>query len=178
MNSYDRKIHILRVESSKQNVFGSMLSPLLSSVSEVTYFKDQQKTELKNLELAYSITQVSIVQTDSLLSIFEKVRIVEAKKEFSNGTNFYMSEKAADNTEISLLNRKMELSYRLEEIRTAKLKAKNVVDVVAAFPEVGYLETSFWKNKKVQGMLAGIILLSLFYTITHLDIFLLSKKED
>ena len=178
MNSYDRKIHILRVESSKQNVFGSMLSPLLSSVSEVTYFKDQQTTQLKNLELADSITQVSIVQTDSLLSIFEKVRIVEAKKEFSNGTNFYMSEKAADNTEISLLNRKMELSYRLEEIRTAKLKAKNVVDVVAAFPEVGYLETSFWKNKKVQGMLAGIILLSLFYSITHLDTFLLSKKED
>ena len=178
MNSYDRKIHILRVESSKQNVFGSMLSPLLSSVSEVTYFKDQQTTQLKNLELADSITQVSIVQTDSLLSIFEKVRIVEAKKEFSNGTNLYMSEKAEDNTEISLLNRKMELSEKLEEIRTAKLKAKNVVDVVAAFPEVGYLETSFWKNKKVQGMLAGIILLSLFYSIIHLDTFLLSKKED
>ncbi len=178
MNSYDRKIHILRVESSKQNIFGSMLSPLLSSVSEVTYFKDQQTTQLKNLELADSITQVSIVQTDSLLSIFEKVRIVEAKKEFSNGTNLYMSEKAEDNTEISLLNRKMELSDKLEEIRTAKLKAKNVVDVVAAFPEVGYLETSFWKNKKVQGMLAGIILLSLFYSITQLDTFLLSKKED
>ena len=178
MSSYDRKIHILKIESSKQDVFGSLLYPLLKSVSEISYFKDQQTTQLKNLELADSITQVSIVQTDSLLSLFEDVRIVEANKEFSNGTNLYMSEKAEDNTEISLLNRKIELSDKLEGIRTAKLKAKNVVDIVAAFPEVGYLETSIWKNKKVQGMLAGIILLSLFYTITHLDIFLLSKKED
>lgn len=178
MSSYDRKIHVLRIESSKQDLFGGLLFPLIKSVSDVTYFKDQQKTELKNLEFADSITQVSIVQTDSLLSLFEEVRIVEAKKEFSNGTNLYMSEKAEDNTEISLLNRKIELSEKLEEIRIAKLKAKNVVDIVAAFPEVGYLENSFLKNKKVQGMLAGVILLSLFYVVIYLDAFLISKKED
>ena len=113
MSSYDRKIHILKIESSKQDVFGSLLYPLLNSVSEISYFKDQQTTQLKNLELADSITQVSIVQTDSLLSLFEDVRIVEANKEFSNGTNLYMSEKAEDNTEISLLNRKIELSDKL-----------------------------------------------------------------
>jgi hypothetical protein len=79
MSSYDRKIHVLRIESSKQDLFGSLLFPLIKSVSDVTYFKDQQKTELKNLEFADSITQVSIVQTDSLLSLFEEVRIVEAK---------------------------------------------------------------------------------------------------
>jgi hypothetical protein len=178
MSSYDRKIHVLRIESSKQDLFGGLLFPLIKSVSDVTYFKDQQKTELKNLEFADSITQVSIVQTDSLLSLFEEVRIVEAKKEFSNGTNLYMSEKAEDNTEISLLNRKIELSEKLDEIRIAKLKAKNVVDIVAAFPEVGYLEKSFLKNKKVQGMLAGVILLSLFYVVIYLDAFLISKKED
>jgi hypothetical protein len=178
MSSYDRKIHVLRIESSKQDLFGGLLFPLIKSVSDVTYFKDQQKTELKNLEFADSITQVSIVQTDSLLSLFEEVRIVEAKKEFSNGTNLYLSEKAEDNTEISLLNRKIELSEKLEEIRIAKLKAKNVVDIVAAFPEVGYLENSFLKNKKVQGMLAGVILLSLFYVVIYLDAFLISKKED
>jgi hypothetical protein len=89
-----------------------------------------------------------------------------------------MSEKAEDNTEISLLNRKIQLSDKLDGIRTAKLKVKNVVDIVAAFPEVGYLETSIWKNKKVQGVLAGFILLSLFYIVIHLDAFILSKKED
>jgi hypothetical protein len=89
-----------------------------------------------------------------------------------------MSEKAEDNTEISLLNRKIQLSDKLDGIRTAKLKVKNVVDIVAAFPEVGYLETSIWKNKKVQGVLAGFILLSLFYIVIHLDALILSKKED
>jgi hypothetical protein len=52
------------------------------------------------------------------------------------------------------------------------------VDIVAAFPEVGYLETSIWKNKKVQGILAGLILISLFYIVIYFDAFLLSKKED
>ena len=178
IEEFDRKIHTLKIKSSKQDVFGSLLDPLLKSVSEESYFKDQQATRLSNLELSDSITQVSIVQTDSLLSLFEEVRIVEANKEFSNGTNLYMSEKAEDNTEISLLNRKITLSNKLEEIRTAKLKAKNVVDVISAFPEVGYLETSIWKNRKFQGILAGVVLLSLFYLITHLDAFILSKKDD
>jgi hypothetical protein len=70
------------------------------------------------------------------------------------------------------------LSDKLEGIRTAKLKVKNVVDIVASFPAVGYLEMSTWKNKKVQGVLAGFILLSLFYMVIHLDAFILSKKED
>ena len=89
-----------------------------------------------------------------------------------------MSEKAEDNTEISLLNRKIELSELLEEIRTDKLKAKNVIDVIAAFPEVGYLDVSIWKDKKIQGMFAGFILLSLFYLVLQLDTFITSKTKE
>lgn len=178
IDDFERKIHILKVKSSKQDIYGSLLEPLVNSVSEVAYFKERQKTALENLELSDSITQVSIVQTDSLLSLFEEVRIVEANKEFSNGTNLYMSSTAKDNTEISLLNRKIELAQKLEEIRTQKVKAKKVVDVIAAFPEVGYLETSIWKNKKFQGVLAGFLLLSLFYLVLHLDAFILSKNKD
>ena len=178
IDDFDRKIHTLKVKSLKQDIFGSLLDPLLKSVSEVKYFKDQQATKLKNLEFNDSITQVSIVQTDSLLSLFKEVRMVEANKEFSNGTNLYMSEKAEDNTEISLLDRKIILTEKLEEIRTAKLKAKNVVDVISAFPSVGYLDNSIWKNRKFQGILAAVVLLSLFYLITHLDAFILSKKDN
>lgn len=178
IDDFDRKIHTLTIKSLKQDVFESLLDPLLKSVSEVRYFKDQQATQLKNLEFNDSITQVSIVQTDSLLSLFENIRMIEAKKQFSNGTNLYMSEKATDNTEILLLNRKIMLSDKLEEIRTAKLKAKNVVDVIAAFPKVGYLEVSIWKNRKVQGVLTGFILLSLFYLVLHVDAFILSKNKD
>lgn len=178
IDDFDRKIHTLTIKSLKQDVFESLLDPLLKSVSEVKYFKDQQATQQKNLEFNDSITQVSIVQTDSLLSLFENIRMIEAKKQFSNGTNLYMSEKATDNTEILLLNRKIMLSDKLEEIRTAKLKAKNVVDVIAAFPKVGYLEVSIWKNRKVQGVLTGFILLSLFYLVLHVDAFILSKNKD
>ncbi len=178
IDDFERKIHILTVKSTKQDIFGSLLNPLTASVSEVTYFRDQQATQLENLELSDSITQVSITQTDSLLSLFEEVRIVEANKQFSNGTNLYMSEKAENNTEISLLNRKIELSDKLEGIRTQKLKAQNVIDVIAAFPEVGYLELSIWKDKKIQGMIAGFILLSLFYLVLQLDTFIISKSKE
>lgn len=178
LDGFEIKIHTLTIKSTKQDIFGSLLTPLLNSVSEVDYFKDQQATRLSNLELSDSITQVSIVQTDSLLSLFEEVRIVEANKEFSNGTNLYMSEKAEDNSEILLLNRKIQLSKQLEEIRTQKLKARRVVDVIAAFPEVGYMETSIWKNKKVQGIVLGFILLSLFYAALHIDTLIMSNREE
>lgn len=176
IDDFDRKIHIIKAVSSKQDIFKSLLDPVVRSVADVAYFKDQQATRLENLELSDSITQVSIVQTDSLLSLFEEVRVVEANKEFSNGTNLYMSEKAEDNTEISLLNRKITLSKELEEIRLAKLKARKVVDVIAAFPEVGYLETSLLKNKKTQGLMAGFLLICLFYAMVQLDAFIVSKK--
>ena len=178
IDNFDRSIHILTVKSTKQDIFGSLLNPLTASVSEVTYFRDQQTTQLENLELSDSITQVSITQTDLLLSLFEEVRIVEANKQFSNGTNLYMSEKAENNTEISLLNRKIDLSDKLEGIRTQKLKAQNVIDIIAAFPEVGYLELSIWKDKKIQGMIAGFILLSLFYLVLQLDTFIISKSKE
>ena len=176
INDFERKTHMLKVESTQQDVFSSLLSPLITSVSEATYFKEQQATKLANLELMDSITQVSIVQADSLLSLFEEVRIVEANKAFSNGTNLYMSEATEDNAEIALLNRKITLSEQIEKIRLDKLKARNVVDIVATFPEVGYLEESFWKNKKTQGIAAGLLLLSLFYLTIHLDAFLKSKS--
>ncbi|MFL2586233.1 MAG: hypothetical protein ACJ0P7_01585 [Flavobacteriaceae bacterium] len=178
LDGFERKIHTLTVKSSKQDIFGSLLAPLLKSVSDVGYFKDQQINKLSNLELSDSVTQVSIVQTDSLLSIFEEVRIVEANKEFSNGTNLYMSEKAEDNAEILLLNRKIELTEQLEEIRTEKIKARNVVDVIAAFPEVGYLDKSIWKNKKLQGLILGFLLISLFYAALNIDSFIMSNSEE
>ena len=176
IDDFQRKTHLLKIESTEQDLFSSLLSPLIASVSDVAYFRDQQATQLANLELMDSITQVSIVQTDSLLSLFEEVRIVEANKAFSNGTNLYMTESSEDNAEIALLNRKITLSEELEEIRLAKLKTQRVVDVVAAFPKVGYLDKSFRKNKKVQGIALALILLSLFYLILHLDTFIKSKS--
>lgn len=176
ISDFERKIHMLKVESTQQDVFPSLLAPLTASVTQAKYFKDQQATQLANLELMDSITQVSIVQADSLLSLFEEVRIVEANKAFSNGTNLYMSESTEDNAEIALLNRKITLSEQIEKIRLDKLKARNVVDVVAAFPELGYLDESFWKNKKTQGIAAGLMLLSLFYLTLYLDTFLKSKS--
>ena len=176
ISDFERKIHLLKVESTQQGVFQSLLVPLTASVAQAKYFKDQQATQLANLELMDSITQVSIVQADSLLSLFEEVRIVEANKVFSNGTNLYMSEATDDNAEIALLNRKITLSEQIEKIRLDKLKARNVVDIVAAFPNVGYLDESFWKNKKTQGIASGLLLLSLFYLTIHLDAFLKSKS--
>lgn len=82
INDFERKIHILTVESSKQDIFGSMLYPLIRSVSDVPYFKDQQKTLLNNLELSDSITQISIVQTDSLLSLFGRCELWRQIKSF------------------------------------------------------------------------------------------------
>ena len=178
LDDFNQTIHVLKATSTKQDLFGALLEPLLSSISNVEYFKSQQKTELLNLEFTDSITQVSIVQTDSLLSLFEEIRIVEAKKEFSNGTNLYMSSTAKDNTEISLLNRKIELTEQLERIRTKKVKAKEVVDVIAAFPEYGYLDVSVWRNKKLKGVLVSFLLVSLFYLILHLDAFILSKNKE
>ena len=169
---FDNPIHKLTVKSTEANIFPLLLDPLISSVSTVAYFKNRQTITLENLELRDSITQRSITQTDSLLALFESVRIVEANKAFSSGTNVYMSESAEDNAEISLLDRKITLTEQLEAIRKAKLNALNVVDVISSFPNVGYVDKTIYKNKKFQGGLGGIILLTLFYALLYFDSFI------
>ena len=169
---FDNPIHKLTVRSTKANIFPRLLTPLISSVSTVAYFKNRQTITLDNLELRDSITQRSITQTDSLLALFESVRVVEANKAFSSGTNVYMSERSENNAEISLLDRKITLTEQLEGIRKAKLNALNVVDILSSFPDVGYEDKTFYKNKKFQGGLGGIILLTLFYALLYFDNFI------
>lgn len=169
LDIFDSKVHLIKVKATDKEIFQSLLDPILASVSEQDYFIQQQQTTLQNLELNDSITQVSMVQTDTLLKLFEEVRKVEANKEFSNGTNLYMSDNSQDNAEIALLERKITLSERLETVRQLKLEAMRVVDVIAQFPEVGYEEKGLLKNKKFQGVATGFVLLSLFYLILYID---------
>ena len=89
-----------------------------------------------------------------------------------------MSERAENNTEISLLNRKMTLSKELEQIRTDKLRAQQVIDVVSSFPEYGYIDTSLIKNKKFVGLVLGFAVINLFYLILYLDRFLTPRTSS
>ena len=169
LDKFDSKAHLIEVKATDKKIFQYLLDPILASVSEQDYFMQQQQTTLQNLQLNDSITLVSMVQTDTLLKLFEEVRKVEANKEFSNGTNLYMSDNSQDNAEIALLERKITLSERLEEVRQLKLEAMRVVDVIAHFPEVGYEEKGLLNSKKFQGVATGFVLLSLFYLILYID---------
>jgi len=177
LDKFETKIHTIRVESTQQDIFRQLLDPIITSVAAQDYFVNRQQTELKNLTVNDSITQVSIVQTDALLSTFEEVKLIEAKKEFSNGTNIIMSESKEDNAEIALLDRKITLADRLENVRAAKVEAQKVIEVISTFPEVGYLEKRFWKNKAVQGAIGGFLLVCLFFSVLHLDAFITSKNN-
>ena len=174
---FDRDTHTLTVESTSQDIFPSLLEPFISSVSEEEYFKTRQETELQNLSINDSITTVSITQTDSLLSLFEEVRLIEAKKEFSNGTNLYMSNISDNNAEISLLDRKIALTERLEKIRQNKIEAINVVDVVSPFPKLGYQDSSLLKNNKIRGLLLGFFLVNLIFGLKYFDQFIMSNAK-
>ena len=174
---FDRDTHTLTVESTSQDIFPSLLEPFISSVSEEEYFKTRQETELQNLSINDSITTISITQTDSLLSLFEEVRLIEAKKEFSNGTNLYMSNISDNNAEILLLDRKIALTERLEKIRQNKIEAINVVDVVSPFPKLGYQDSSLLKNNKIRGLLLGFFLVNLIFGLKYFDQFIMSNAK-
>jgi len=174
---FDRDTHTLTVESTSQDIFPSLLGPFISSVSEEEYFKTRQETELQNLSINDSITTISITQTDSLLSLFEEVRLIEAKKEFSNGTNLYMSNISDNNAEILLLDRKIALTERLEKIRQNKIEAINVVDVVSPFPKLGYQDSSLLKNNKIRGLLLGFFLVNLIFGLKYFDQFIMSNAK-
>ena len=174
---FDRDTHTLTVESTSQDIFPSLLEPFISSVSEEEYFKTRQETELQNLSINDSITTISITQTDSLLSLFEEVRLIEAKKEFSNGTNLYMSNISDNNAEISLLDRKIALTERLEKIRQNKIEAINVVDVVSPFPKLGYQDSSLLKNNKIRGLLLGFFLVNMIFGLKYFDQYIMSNAK-
>ena len=177
LDPIDYKQHQITVGSKDRLLYPALRKPILASISENAYFKDKQTMTLKNIALNDSLTLVSLKETDSLRSVYEKVMIEEAKKQNAS-TSIVMEQQGQNNKELLLLDRKLRLQSQLESNNEQRLEGQEILKVISDFPEVGYVKSGILDNFVYLGALAGVLLFALWLVLRAFDAFLLKRIKD
>ncbi|WP_296382671.1 hypothetical protein [Winogradskyella sp.] len=146
--------HEITVTSSDKFIFQKLRDNLTKILTNNDHLTLMKKTTLQNLsgEKEFLLEQQS--EMDSLLKEYLRIRIKASEKETvsgtGSGTNFYMGN-AQDNKlfvdEADLLSKKRMIEKLIREINLDLAKSKEVINVIAKFPDAGY-DISEWTEKK------------------------------
>ncbi len=176
----DYRIHQIGVASLGKRIYKKIDTVIINAISENNYFKEKQKVTLENIRRNDSVIKNSIAETDSLRIVYERVLIAEAEKKGDlSGTSIVLSENTQnDNRLARLLERKILLKNQLNSNDANRVESMKIMNVLSEFPEVGYVEGSFFTNYKIFFPVVGVTLYLLFLILYGLNKYLVQKEAE
>ncbi len=181
LTPYNFNIHIIGVASTDKSIYKKIEKAFINEISGNPYLNELVEVNKLNLEQADKVLSREIQKTDSLLNEYLKIRISESKKEPipGTGTNLYMGNAESNNlivNESSIIDKILSFEAQRRGINTERVTQKNVINVLANFPESGY-DISKWYDK--MKFLLPLILFSLtLLTFTLIGIGKYLDKES
>ncbi len=153
LTSYNYNIHEIGVISTDKNLYKKIQKAFIEQISNSTYLKDLAAVNFQILLKKDSVLQKQVTKTDSLVKEYLAIRINESKKEQipNSGTNLYMGDAESSGgsllvDESKLLEQRLWLEDRRRVLDSTMVRQKNVVNVLANFPESGY-DIRKWYDK-------------------------------
>ncbi|RED48953.1 hypothetical protein [Seonamhaeicola aphaedonensis] len=152
LTPYDFKIHRIGVASTDKNIYKKIEKAFTDQLSGNPYLQELLEVNKLNLNLKDKVLVTQLEKTDSLVGEYLKIRISEAKKQQipNSGTNLYMGNAESTNLivdESKIIEKRLELENQRLKINEALVEKKNVVNILAGFPNSGY-DISKWTDKK------------------------------
>ena len=77
---YDYKYHQIKVRSEINDIFVRISSPIINSIANNNYFKNQKQINDENLLVNEQLLKKSLTEIDTLRRIYNEVLIKEADK--------------------------------------------------------------------------------------------------
>jgi len=171
------KYHIVTIKAKDKFIFNKLESPIINSIINNSYYDKIKTTSYTNLISKKLALENSMIELDSLRSLYSKVLLAESVKQ-SSGTNIFMSETANTSKEFDVFDKYMVMNEDLIEVNK-KLTAENqVVNVVSSFSLIGMEVKTWYKNFAVIGFIGGFALMFLLISIRKLDLLLVSYKNE
>ena len=169
---YNYKYHKIKVRSANSRVFEQLNDPIINSVSNNPYFKNQKRINEINLLQNESVLVKSLKEVDTLRRIYNEVLLTEANK-IETGTNISLAQGIKKTDELKLFDESLKLNMELVENNKEKAETTEILNVVSAFSKVGIKERSLTKKMTfIFGFGMGLLML-IFILLGQLNQFLL-----
>ncbi len=154
LTPHNYKIHKIGVASTDKHIYKKMEKAFVNQISENEYLNELLKTNRDILEKKDKTLSQQIEKTDSLAREYLKIRINESQKDVvpGSGTNLYLgdAESSAGNLivdESRIVQLGLNYETQRRKIDSVLAVQKNVINVIATFPESGY-DIREWHDKK------------------------------
>ena len=161
------ELHLIRVKSKDKLIFSKLEEPIVSSVSNNEFYKQEQLIAHSNLILEKKSIESSITELDTLRILNKEIMIKESEKEASTGTNIYMSSKKNQN-QVSYEDY-IPLNKDLSKINRDIMASSTTINVVSAFDNIGRSVKKWYINYYILGLIIGFGLSFSFVSLLSIN---------
>jgi len=152
LTPYNYTIHKLGVASTDKSIYKKIEDAFTLQLSNNEYLKELVSVNRQNLVKEEQTLSQQVEKTDSLVQEYLKIRVNQSEKELipGSGTNLYMGDAESSNLivdESIVIEKRLALERQKRRINLYLVEQKNVVNVLAGFPNSGY-DISEWTDKK------------------------------
>ncbi len=152
LTPYNYTIHKLGVASTDKSIYKKVEDAFTLQLSNNDYLKELVNVNRQNLVREEQTLSQQVEKTDSLVQEYLKIRVNQSQKELipGSGTNLYMGDAESSNLivdESIVIEKRLVLERQKRRVNLDLVEQKNVVNVLAGFPNSGY-DISVWTDKK------------------------------
>ena len=163
------KYHLVNVVSKEKYLFKELESPMLSSITENSYYDNLKSTSRANLLSKKRMLENSMSELDSLRDLYKKVMIAESAKE-NSGTNIFLAESGLDgNKDKDIFDMYLDLNESLIEVNAELTEQNEVINVISSFNSIGMKVNGWYRNFMVIGALIGFSLVFVISALARIN---------
>ncbi len=173
---FDYNFHTIKVKSLSNTIFKKLSVPIISSVENNPYFKNQKKVNDENLVQNEKVLVKSLQEVDTLRKIYNKVLITEAQTQ-KTGTSITLAKSAKKTSEIELFKESLALNEELIDNNTQKAKTTEILNVVSSFSKIGEKERGVLKKNTVMYSIGLGLVMLIFILLLRLNKYLVNYRR-
>ncbi|WP_194768185.1 hypothetical protein [Tamlana sp. I1] len=175
-------MHKIGVASTDKSIYKKIEQGFTNKLIDNPYLEELLQANNKVLIQEEQALKTQINKTDSLVTQYLKIRVLESQKEpvQGSGTNLYMGDSESNGLlvdESKIIEKRLALERQRREVIKRQAEEKGVVNVLAGFPETGY-DIREWTDKmKFVLPIALFSIIFLFFIVLGLGKFLKSQTQ-
>ncbi len=171
------KYHVIKVTSRDKYIFNKFENPIINSIIRNVYYDKMKSTSYLNLISRKNALEGSMIELDSLRSLYKKILLAESKKE-NSGTNIYMSDIGNNNKEIVVFDKYMTMNQELIEVNKQLTDENEVINVVSSFNSIGMKVGGWYRNFTIIGFSFGFFLVLIILSLKEVNQLLKNYQEN
>jgi len=170
------RYHIVTVTSENKYLFNKLETPIITSIIQNKYYDKVKSTANYNLLSRKDALEGSMIELDSLRSLYKKVLLAESEKE-NSGTNIFMSDLSTHNKEVVVFDKYMVMNQQLIDVNKKLTEQNEVINVVSSFNAIGMKIREWYKNFTFIGFIGGFLLVLLVICSQEVNKFLVAYEN-